>query len=113
MTKKTYGELAKEKQANENRRMIDEYFHDSDEDGPIIFSEELDGAIIGVGQQFTNDGLVAYSMTKIIECLTDQGMSHEEALEHFGFNIQGSWLGEGTPIIVDDYHFCCEGNENE
>jgi hypothetical protein len=96
---------AKEKQVNENRLMIDEYFHNSDEEGPVVF-DGLDEAIIGVAQQFTNDQFVAYSMTKILDILQEQGMSHEEALEYFSFNIQGLWAGEGTPFIIDDYHFC-------
>lgn len=100
-----------EKKANEKRQMVDEYFHNTDSEALVI--DGMDSAIIGVAQQFTNDPLVAYSMTKIIGCLTEQGMSYEEALEYFSFNIQGAWMGEATPIIVDDLSFCCEDDDNE
>ena len=98
----------KENTVCENRQMVDEYFHNNDQE--VMFMDGLDEAIIGIAQQFTNDALVAYSLTKILEVLMsgEDGMSHEEAMEYFSFNIQGSWMGEGTPIIVDDYHFCNE-----
>jgi hypothetical protein len=98
--------MVKEADTHDNRRQIDDYFHQDDSEALVI--DGMDEAIIGIAQQFTNDQLVAYSMTKILGVLRGQGMSHEEALDYFSFNIQGAWMGEGTPIIVDDYHFCCE-----
>lgn len=38
------------------------------------------------------------------------GMSHEEAIEFFYFNVIGAWIGEGTPcfaVLTDDI---LEGN---
>ena len=29
-------------------------------------------------------------------------MTEEEALEYFDYNVQGAWVGEGTPIFVYD-----------
>jgi len=29
-------------------------------------------------------------------------MEHEEALEFFDFNVDGSYVGEQTPIFVED-----------
>jgi hypothetical protein len=83
-----------------NRQAIEEYFQSVESEALVI--DGMDEAIIGVAQQFTNAPLVAYSMSKIINILMEQGMDHEEALEYFEFNIQGAWLGEGTPVIVDD-----------
>jgi hypothetical protein len=31
-----------------------------------------------------------------------QGMSHEEALEYFDYNVKGAYMGEKTPVWVDD-----------
>lgn len=31
------------------------------------------------------------------------GMTYEEALEYFDFNIQCAWLGEFTPIYISTY----------
>ena len=28
------------------------------------------------------------------------GMTDEEAMEYFEFNVVGAWMGEGTPIFL-------------
>ena len=33
----------------------------------------------------------------MIECW---GIDHDAALDHFGFNTAGAWVGEGTPTFV-------------
>jgi hypothetical protein len=43
-----------------------------------------------------------YSVKKIIAILVSEGMSEEDAMEHFYFNIAGSYMGEKTPIYVHD-----------
>ena len=40
---------------------------------------------------------------KIIKILKKRdGMSEDEALEYFYYNIKGSYMGEGTPLFFDD-----------
>jgi len=68
-----------------------------------LFIDNFDDAIIGIGSQFTGETLVVYSATKIINQLTRDGMDYEEAKEWFGFNIESGDMGEGTPIVVDDW----------
>lgn len=29
------------------------------------------------------------------------GMTHEDAMEFYEFNIVGAWMGNGTPIFMD------------
>jgi len=85
------------------RQAIEEYFHNIAETEAIVF-DGLDEAILGIAEQHAGVGpLVAYSMRKIIKCYEAEGMTHEEAVEFFGFNCQCLSVGEGTPIIVDDY----------
>ena len=60
----------------------------------------LDDAILGIGNQYSKPPVVVYDETLIIDSLTGQGMSYEEAWEYYGFNIAGAWVGENTPIIV-------------
>ena len=57
--------------------------------------------MIGRGQQFNTDFYV-YSHSRCIEILMREGMTEEEALEYFDYNVQGAWVGEGTPIFVYD-----------
>ena len=70
-----------------------------------LFMDGLDDAIIGVGSQYTGTPLVVYSATKIIKSLMegDEGMDHETAQEWYGHNIACAYMGEGTPIIVEDW----------
>jgi hypothetical protein len=45
---------------------------------------------------------VVYDIDKIIEILMERDeMTEEDALEHFSYNIQGSYVGKGTPIYVN------------
>lgn len=63
----------------------------------------LEEAFIGLANQFTKPMGLAYSKQKILDILMKRDdMTYEEAYEYFEFNIEGSWVGEGTPIIIDD-----------
>ena len=38
----------------------------------------------------------------MIDCLTKEGMSFEDAVEYLEFNVWGAYIGKGTPIYSDD-----------
>jgi hypothetical protein len=78
------------------KEYIEEYYPGEE----IIIFDGLDDAFIGVGYQF-NKALACYDREKIIDTLIKDGMTAEEAIEYHDFNIVGSYLGEGTPIIID------------
>jgi hypothetical protein len=47
------------------------------------------------------DGKAVYSIEKILKILMKRdGMTEEEALEYFDFNIAGAYVGEMTPMYV-------------
>jgi len=73
-------------------------------DVELLQADGLDDAIIGVVFDIMNAvPRIAYSTTKCLEILMRRdGMSEEEALEYFDFNIHGAYMGEKTPIWVDD-----------
>ena len=53
--------------------------------------------------------VLVYSVDKIIEILIDRdGMTEEEAIEFFEFNIEGAYMGRMTPVYV---HQTYEGTE--
>jgi len=59
-----------------------------------------DDAVIGVDESKMR---LCYSVGKIIQKLMSRdGMTHEEAIEFFEFNISGAYMGEQTPIYVYD-----------
>jgi hypothetical protein len=67
----------------------------------FLKADGLDEAIIGY-DDFT--GRLIYSMSKIINILIeDDGMTEEDALEHYYYNIHGGYVGEKTPIWCCDY----------
>ena len=77
-----------------------------EEENPEAFlADGLDRALIGIyrARWIENNMPVAvYSTCRIIEELVKQGMDEEEAVEWFDFNIEGAYIGEYTPIYIDD-----------
>ncbi len=69
----------------------------------LMIADGYDDAIIGVVSSTTP--VVAYSIQKIIKILMKKGMDEEEAQEFFEFNIQGAYMGEQTPIYIDEVEY--------
>jgi len=77
--------------------MLDEIM-DNYPDEEFMCANGFDDAIIG----FEGDSLrLAYSVQKCIDILVDNGLSYEEALEFFEFNVRSAFVGEKTPIWID------------
>jgi len=65
--------------------------------------EYFDEAIIGVATSSIGMMAIAYSEPKIIELLIKHDrMTPDEAMEHYQFNILGAYMGENTPVYIDD-----------
>ena len=62
--------------------------------------EEYDSCIAGIGWRTASDPVLVYDRAKILEFLQTE-MTEEDAIEHYEFNIVGSWVGDGTPIFVE------------
>ena len=70
------------------------------EDGEILKADGFDDAVIGIEEGSMR---LIYSVKKCIEILiTDDEMSLEDALDHFSYNVSGSYVGEKTPIWCED-----------
>ena len=66
-----------------------------------LFADGFEDALIGVGVIF-NRSLATYDMRKCIDILMKRdGMTEEEAVEYFDFNVTGSYVGENTPVFVE------------
>lgn len=71
----------------------------------LLFMDGFDEAILGVSDNF-REPVVVYSRKKCIEILCEE-MEYMEAVEYFDFNVSGAYVGEQTPIIVnDDFDDC-------
>lgn len=69
-------------------------------DHPIWLLEGFDAALIGVTASI--EPRAVYSEGRIIEILVAEGMSVEDAWDHYGFNIQGSTPRDEGWIIVKE-----------
>lgn len=69
------------------------------EDEELLKADGFDDAVIGI---CTREYRLIYSMTKVIEILKSEGMTEEDALEHYYYNISGAWVGDKTPIFCED-----------
>lgn len=62
-----------------------------------LLADGLEDAIVG----YDTKGRVIYSVGSIIDILVERdGMSYEDASEHFSFNIECAYIGEHTPIYM-------------
>ena len=61
----------------------------------------FDDCIVGIVERFGLDPIVCYDRKKIVsKLMINEGMSFEQAFEHFDYNIFGSWVGEDTPCFL-------------
>ena len=100
------------------RKQIDEFCdeHWPDEDILLFGGEDgsaYDAGFLGIGYQQHKGPLAIYDREKCLDALAEEFAADTEiyegdedadpytdAVEWFSFNTEGSWVGEGTPIIV-------------
>ena len=72
-------------------------------DETFLVADGFDRAILGVYFDTFGDNPVrlVYSVKKCLQILM-KDMSEEDAREYFEFNTRGGYVGEQTPIWVDD-----------
>lgn len=71
--------------------MTEEEFNEVGDINPeAIIYDGYDDAIIGMASRINLGPVVAYDVDKILEILVERdGMTYEEAMEFFDFNIMG------------------------
>ena len=81
----------------------------TDENPDAIIYDGMDDALIGVyrgdlaRQDMQGTAIAIYSYVKFIQIYIERdGMSEEEAIEFFDYNVDGLILGKNQPIIIDD-----------
>lgn len=66
----------------------------------FMIADGFDDAIIGVDDSVPR---LVYSTDKCLQILVDvEGMDYMDAIEHFEYNVKGSYMGEKTPLFIDD-----------
>ena len=75
-------------------------------DQEALTVDGFEDCAIGLVERFGTSPIYCYDKTKMIEKIIKQdGMTIEEANEHFDFNIIGAWVGEGTPCFLTPTKF--------
>jgi len=66
----------------------------------VVFPTGFEDCIVGVAEKFGGPPVAVLDLEKMLEKLEQDGMSHDEALEYFEFNILGAYVGEQTPVYM-------------
>lgn len=77
----------------------DREFLDTFAEGAIIL-DDFDDAIIGIVETMGSGPRILYSQGKILEILMKEGMTEEEAIEYYDFNILNLWVSEQNPVFL-------------
>lgn len=79
------------------------------ENPDALLYDDMEDALIGVyrgdlaRQDMQFNSIAVYSYVKFIEIyIKRDGMSGEDAVEFFDYNVAGGYIGEFQPIIIDD-----------
>lgn len=64
----------------------------------LLDEEKFDEAIVGIVYS-KNVPVAVYDSYKIIEILNKE-MSYQEAAEYYSYNIEGSYVGDQTPLYI-------------
>ncbi|MBL69776.1 MAG: hypothetical protein CMO74_15250 [Verrucomicrobiales bacterium] len=66
-----------------------------------LMADGLDDAFCGMVERFGSSPVACYDTQKVLEIFVERdGMSMDEANEHFQFNVLGAYLGENTPVFL-------------
>ena len=66
----------------------------------MLKADGYDAAIMGLVQRCGQEAVVLYDTDKILGILVYRdGMTYDEAVEFFEFNILGAWVGDQTPAF--------------
>jgi len=94
-------------------------------DEPLVYPTDLKDAIVGTVEHFSFGNVILLDKEKCINILcTRDGMTIDEAMEHFEFNVIGAYV-DGCPAyatfidgVFEKEHVCncsngCKGVKNE
>ena len=73
----------------------------ADYEEAILKIDGFDDCVLGVATKAGSDPVLVYSRTQMVHQLANV-MDLDEALEYFDFNIAGAYMGEDTPLIMED-----------
>jgi hypothetical protein len=95
--KKEFSNIIEEIRANRKERLSQLKETIAEHNPEAMFADGHDDAIMG----YSSDGRVIYSVNQVVGGLVERdGMTPDEAIEFFNFNIECAYVGEYTPIYM-------------
>jgi hypothetical protein len=85
------------------RAKIDAWLEERYSDQEFLICDGLETAFCGVVERFGQEPITCFDMDKIMKIYRLEGMSTEEAIEWFDFNVIGAWVGKATPCFLTPY----------
>lgn len=71
------------------------------EEGMIIYPDIMEAYVGRLFRFNVLEPIAVYDMDKVLEIYRERdGMSEEDAQEHFEFNVIGAWVGDRTPAFI-------------
>ena len=67
----------------------------------LLEPAKFDAAILGVTERCGEETTVCYDLEKVLKILVADGMSYDEAVEYYEYNIVGAYMGEHTPTFLN------------
>ena len=67
----------------------------------LLEPAKFDAAIVGVTERCGQEPTVCYDLEKILKILVGEGMSYDEAVEYYEYNVVGAWMGDQTPTFLN------------
>lgn len=72
-----------------------------DDEKGLLIADGLDHAFVGLMMRFNVlEPIACYDYDRVIQGYIEDGMTEEEAIEFFEFNVIGAWVGERTPCFL-------------
>ena len=69
-----------------------------------VTADGFEEAFIAYGFRFSHP-VAIYDVEKCLSILQlRDGMTEDEAVEYFDYNVQGSYVGESTPVFIYNYN---------
>ena len=73
----------------------------SEHNEEAYLADGFEDAFLGICEVYGRLPTAVYDKDKCLEILVQRdGMTDEEAMEFFEFNVAGAWVGEGTPAYL-------------
>ena len=75
----------------------------SDVNPEALLADGLEDALVGTttGMHPVRGPVAVYDRQRCVDVFMKEGMTDSEAEEWMSYNVEGAFVGEGTPIFVD------------